>query len=83
MFHQKQPIGRMVNAHAPLERMTGDQFRQWRLYMNLTQVELARILKIHFITLSRWERRRWREIPPMAIRRIADVVDPKASLTEE
>ncbi len=83
MYHQAQPIGRMVNAHAPLERMTGDQFRNWRLYMNLTQAEMASVLKIHTITLSRWERRRWREIPPVAIRKIADVLDPKASLTEE
>ena len=43
--------------------MTPDQLLAWRIRAGLSQVELAKLLGVHVITLSRWER--WdRGIPP-------------------
>lgn len=35
--------------------MTPGELKKWREKMNLSQVELAKILGVHVITLARWE----------------------------
>jgi|2_EtaG_2_1085320.scaffolds.fasta_scaffold00268_24 DNA-binding transcriptional regulator YiaG len=35
--------------------MTGKEIKQLRLTLNLTQVELAEMLNINVVTISRWE----------------------------
>jgi len=50
--------------------VNGDEFRQHRRRLGLTQVQLAARLGVHPITLSRWERDRVKRIPEPAAKLI-------------
>jgi DNA-binding transcriptional regulator YiaG len=45
------------------QAMNGEELRQWRTALGLSQAQLARWLHVDVMTVSRWERGA-REVPP-------------------
>lgn len=43
--------------------MTGDELKEWRIVRNVSQEQLAELLGVHGMTVSKWERE-IQSIPP-------------------
>jgi DNA-binding transcriptional regulator YiaG len=43
--------------------MTGNEFKNLRLSLAMTQTELGKLIKKHYVTIGEWERRGAEELP--------------------